>query len=223
MLEDAGTVTETARPKAETVAFTEIAGTLKGFPAWAASDLGTLHGVETVELVRLNAGETLTAPGESPLRYTVVLDGKLKADRPEQDGTMTTVGYSVAGGGFGETPIMHGKTSSTFVVTAVEPSTVARFSEEQFWSLMACCPAIRAGIAKDMTERLQAYQVEALHREKLVTLGTLAAGLMHELHNPGAAAKRSAALLRENLVRLQEVALRISARPKTSASAHAAV
>ena len=39
-----------------------------------------------------------------------------------------------------------------------------------------------------MSERLQAYQVEALHREKLVTLGTLAAGLMHELHNPGSAA-----------------------------------
>ena len=215
MLEDAGTVTESERPKIESVAFTDIAGKLKSFPAWAASDLGMLHGVETVEVVRLNAGVILTAPGESPLLYTVVLDGKLKADRPEQDGTVTTVGYAVAGGGFGETPIMHGKMSSTFLVTAVEPSTVTRFTEEQFWSLMACCPAIRAGIAKDMTERLQAYQVEALHREKLVTLGTLAAGLMHELHNPGSAAKRSAALLRENLLRLQEVGLRISNRPKT--------
>src|ERR1700722_953771 len=205
MLEDAGTVTESERPKVDSVAFTDIVDKLKSFPAWAASDLGTLHGVEAVEVVHLNAGATLTAPGEAPLRYTVVLDGKLKADRPEQDGTVTTVGYSVAGGGFGETPIMHGKTSSTFLVTAVEPSTVARFTEEQFWNLMACCPAIRAGIAKDMTERLQAYQVEALHREKLVTLGTLAAGLMHELHNPGSAAKRSAALLRENLLRLQEI------------------
>jgi len=215
MLEDAGTVTESERPKAETVAFTDIAGKLQSFPAWAAADLGTLHGVETVELVHLNAGATLTAPGDTPLLYTVVLDGKLKADRPEQDGTATTIGYCVAGGGFGETPIMHGKTSSTFLVSAVEPSTVARFSEQQFWSLMACCAPVRAMIAKDMTERLQAYQVEALHREKLVTLGTLAAGLMHELHNPGSAAKRSAALLRENLLRLQEIGLRISHRPKT--------
>jgi signal transduction histidine kinase len=66
-----------------------------------------------------------------------------------------------------------------------------------------------------MAQRLQAYQVEALHREKLVSLGTLAAGLMHELHNPGSAARRSASQLRENLLRLQEVSLRSSARPKT--------
>jgi signal transduction histidine kinase len=68
---------------------------------------------------------------------------------------------------------------------------------------------------RDMTERVQAYQVEALHREKLVTLGTLAAGLMHELHNPGAAAKRSATQLRENLRRLQEISLRMGEQPKT--------
>jgi signal transduction histidine kinase len=57
--------------------------------------------------------------------------------------------------------------------------------------------------------------VEALHREKLVSLGTLAAGLMHELHNPGSAAKRAASQLRENLMRLQEVSLRNADRPKT--------
>ena len=63
-----------------------------------------------------------------------------------------------------------------------------------------------------MAQRLQAYQVEALHREKLVSLGTLAAGLMHELHNPGSAAKRSASQLRENLMRLQQLSLRNSGR-----------
>ncbi len=63
--------------------------------------------------------------------------------------------------------------------------------------------------------RLQTYQVEALHREKLVSLGTLAAGLMHELHNPGSAAKRAASQLRENLMRLQELSLRSASKPKT--------
>jgi len=57
--------------------------------------------------------------------------------------------------------------------------------------------------------------VEALHREKLVSLGTLAAGLMHELHNPGSAAKRATAQLRENLLRLQRLSLRSSDHPKT--------
>jgi signal transduction histidine kinase len=39
---------------------------------------------------------------------------------------------------------------------------------------------------------------------------------MHELHNPGAAARRAAAQLRENLLRLQELSLRSSAHPKTT-------
>jgi signal transduction histidine kinase len=66
-----------------------------------------------------------------------------------------------------------------------------------------------------MATRLQAYQVEALHKEKLASLGTLAAGLMHELHNPGSAAKRAASQLRENLRRLQELSLRTAGKPKT--------
>jgi signal transduction histidine kinase len=82
---------------------------------------------------------------------------------------------------------------------------------------MACCPAARTAILADAALRLQAYQVEALHREKLVSLGTLAAGLMHELHNPGSAAKRAASQLRENLMRLQEVSLRSADKPKTPA------
>jgi signal transduction histidine kinase len=71
-------------------------------------------------------------------------------------------------------------------------------------------------VLANMAQRLQAYQVEALHREKLVSLGTLAAGLMHELHNPGSAAKRATAQLRGNLLRLQQLSLRVSDKPKTT-------
>ncbi len=37
---------------------------------------------------------------------------------------------------------------------------------------------------------------------------------MHELHNPGSAAKRAASQLRENLLRLQRLSLRFSDEPK---------
>jgi signal transduction histidine kinase len=57
----------------------------------------------------------------------------------------------------------------------------------------------------------------ALHREKLAALGELTAGLMHELHNPGAAAARASSQLRENLLRLQELSLRFSRQQKNPA------
>jgi signal transduction histidine kinase len=39
---------------------------------------------------------------------------------------------------------------------------------------------------------------------------------MHELNNPGAAAKRAASQLRQNMLRLQQLSLRFSDRPKTA-------
>lgn len=199
----------------EVVSFADIAGRLRQFPAFAASDFEDIRGIDTVQLVRAHAGATIVEPGQRPLMYSMVLKGKLRAERPEQDGSVTPVGYATEGDGFGETPLMHGKASSTFRILAEEDSELVRFSEMQFWNLLAFCPTVRTIVIRDMTERLATYQVEALHREKLVTLGTMSAGLMHELHNPVSAAKRAAATLRENLRRLQEISLRISERPKS--------
>jgi signal transduction histidine kinase len=199
----------------EEVPFSTVETALKSLPRFAESDLSVLKGGEPVKRVTAPADTIICKPGDSPLFYTVVLEGKMRADRLEQDGTLTAVGFAKAGEGFGETPLLYGKDASTFFIRSVEDSDLLRFTEQQFWDLMACCPAVRRMIVHDMSERVQAYQVEALHREKLVTLGTLAAGLMHELHNPGTAAKRSAMQLKENLLRLQDLGLRISERPKT--------
>jgi signal transduction histidine kinase len=97
---------------------------------------------------------------------------------------------------------------STFRVSSPKDSVLVRFEEQDFWCLLACCAEARKVILADTAQRLQAHQVEALHRQKLVSLGIMAAGLMHELHNPGSAAKRAAAQMRENLLRLQQLSLR---------------
>jgi signal transduction histidine kinase len=119
-----------------------------------------------------------------------------------------------AGESFGEMPLLKG-VQSTYHLVATGPSRLVRFDEEAFWQLMFSCPRVRAAILGNMARRLESYQVNAVHREKLASLGTLAAGLMHELNNPGAAALRAASQLRENLARMQEIGLRFTNKPKS--------
>jgi signal transduction histidine kinase len=201
----------------ESIPCGEIAEALRQTRPFAETSPDDLHGVDRVDRVTAMAGAVLMEPSQPVRFYWVVLDGEIRADRPEPDGSRTTVGFARTGEGFGEAPLLTGKTHSPFVVEAVRNSKLVRFTEDGFWSLLACCPAVRKVVLADMARRLEAYQVEALHREKLISLGTMAAGLMHELHNPGSAAKRAASQLRENLMRLQELSLRFSDQPKTHA------
>src|SRR6202034_4306816 len=53
-------------------------------------------------------------------------------------------------------------------------------------------------------------QATTFHQEKMASLGTLAAGLMHELNNPGAAARRASSQLRENLLRMHALTAKFS-------------
>ena len=200
----------------EPVSLRTVADALSRTRPFAETSIDALNGVEQAERVRAKEGALLVTPGEAWRYYWVVLEGETRAERPEPDGTFTLVGSARRGIGFGEVPLLSGRALSPFRIVAAQDSVLIRFTEPEFWSLMACCPAVRKVVLADTAQRLQAYQVEALHREKLVSLGTLAAGLMHELHNPGSAAKRAASQLRENLLRLQQLSLRSSSQPKTA-------
>ena len=203
----------------ESVPLLDVAGELAHTQPFAATTpetyLGALSAIASVERVIAPAGALLAAPDSRKRSYWVMLTGEVRADRVESDGMLTTIGFARTGEAFGEVPLLTARTQTPIVLRATTDSTLVRFDEDTFWTLMACCPDVRRVVLTNLTQRLDAYQVEELHRKKLVSLGTLAAGLMHELHNPGSAAKRAASQLRENMLRLQEVSLRSAAKPKT--------
>jgi len=182
------------------------------FSGTAADSLG---GLQSAERITAPAGACLIESGSPARYYWILLNGTVCGERPEKDGTWTRITALQAGEGFGEVPLLTGRTTSLFRIFAETDSVLVRFGESEFWSLLSCCPTVRTAILADVAQRLQAYQVESIHREKLASLGTLAAGLMHELHNPGSAAKRASSQLRENLMRLQQLSLRNAAKQKS--------
>jgi signal transduction histidine kinase len=192
---------------AETVSLSDYAEALSKVAVFADIKPDELCSLHQAELIHMPVNGTILDPAQPIRAYWVVLEGEVCADRIESDGSKTRIGLAKSGETFGEVMLLAGK-STTVRVLATQPSVLLRFSEADFWDMMACRPEIRKVVLSHMAQRMQVYQAEAAHREKLVSLGTLAAGLMHELHNPGSAAKRAASQLRSNLMRLQDLSLR---------------
>jgi signal transduction histidine kinase len=81
-----------------------------------------------------------------------------------------------------------------------------------FLDLLRSCQAVSVTVLRTMAERVRRIEHLLQQRERMAGLGTLAAGLAHELNNPAAAAKRAAALLKEQVAALDPLAQRLASR-----------
>src|SRR5437762_4908544 len=86
---------------------------------------------------------------------------------------------------------------------AVLPIRALAFPTGKFPELFQRMPELSQRLVGLLTDRVRNVTREEQQREKLAALGKLSAGLAHELNNPSAAARRSAAALRDCLERLR--------------------
>ena len=164
--------------------------------------------------IRLKPGELLRAEGDPAICVFVLLEGSFRMTQRvgnqdmllKQHDTPTLVG---------EVPLLMGVSHFWATGRAITNCHILELSAEIFWQVMGLCPTIAMTVLQEMTERVQEVQVLAQHRERLISLGTLAAGLAHELNNPASAARRAADELREIFPVLQTRTLKLTQKSLT--------
>ena len=177
---------------------------LRQVPVLASLSDDQMVCLENAEQVHFTEGALVAQQGEMARHYSILLTGELRVSQAAADGNEMDMHVMSAGTAFGEVPLL-ANIAQGVNVRSIGNSHVLRLDEDAFWSLMTACPQVRKAILGNMAMRLQKMQSIALHQEKMASLGTLAAGLMHELNNPGAAARRAASQLRDNLMRLHQL------------------
>jgi signal transduction histidine kinase len=172
--------------------------------------------------MQLGKDEFLVRQGEAAHFFWVLLEGQIRVFQSQSEGQEGTIYKMESGNAFGEVPLLANIPNGMNLQTTV-PSRLLQFDEEQFWSLMTSCPQVRKAILANMSLRFQKMQSMSVQQEKMASLGTLAAGLMHELNNPGSAARRAAQQLRENLMRMHKLSLKFKERDLTKEQKHCMV
>jgi signal transduction histidine kinase len=187
----------------------ELFAELRKVPLLSSLKDEELYCVESVRDLRIGADEVLIHQGDPAHFFYILLEGELRVFQTTADGRDVTLAKIEAGNTFGELPLL-ANIPNAASIQAFRPSHLVQLNEDQFWSLMTTCPTVRKAILGNMAYRFQKMQSVTVQQEKMASLGTLAAGLMHELNNPGSAARRAASQLRANLMHMHELTARFS-------------
>jgi signal transduction histidine kinase len=153
---------------------------------------------------RAAPGDIIDREGDPPEFMMVMLEGEMRArsEHGSPDGPVFTV---QAGEVTGMLPFSRLKVIGV-TGRAVLPSHYLGFPVTQFPALFQRLPELVRRLVGLLADRVRSVTRAEQQHEKLAALGKLSAGLAHELNNPSAAARRSAAALRDCLLRLREAA-----------------
>lgn len=145
------------------------------------------------QTVDVAAGEVLMAEGDPSDSLVVVLEGEIEVVR-EGGGAHLLLNVCTRGDLLGELGVLQGLPRSA-TVRARTRAKVRRIGADALDRMLAHPPSARA-LLQATTRRLAREEALLRQRERMAALGTLAAGLLHEVNNPAAAVARSAARLR---------------------------
>ena len=144
--------------------------------------------------VSFREGETLMKQGDPGDSAYVVLKGGFEIQK-QSGSSLIKIDVRNPGEIIGEMALLSNSPRSATVV-AIADSEALKISQEVFENLLATSPSAALAVLHWIMARLSQNESLLHQQEKMAALGTMSAGLAHELNNPAAAAQRSAALLR---------------------------
>ncbi len=154
------------------------------------------------EVRHLDVGERFYNQGDPADALHLILSGNLQLVRREAGQEVNS--FLIDPGEIsGVLPFSRMKNYGASAV-ALRETQIAELKAEHFPELHNCAPVLLETLVHEMLDRTQEYTRVGAQREKLMSLGTMSAGLAHELNNPASAAKRAAQNLRETLQSFDE-------------------
>ncbi len=158
------------------------------------------------EEVFLQAGENFVNQGDPANWLFVLLEGVFQW-RGEFGGD-TVVLPAKAGEVNGVYPFSRMK-KFTVAGRALSEGRLLRFPASLFPELVQKMPELTTSLVAMMSDRIREGTRIEQQRDRLVSLGKLAAGLAHELNNPSAAAKRAASQLEGMLEKIRDASFEL--------------
>lgn len=147
---------------------------------WACDRAQELH---------LSPGAALIEEEGEPEGFFILLQGRVSISR-KSEGVEMPIGQHEAPAFFGEIPVL---TDGPVLVTmrTLTDCSLYRLDCCDFLALLHNCRGFERSIFREVARRLRGLESFIRSREKMAALGTLSAGLAHELNNPAAALVRA--------------------------------
>ena len=174
---------------------------VRAMPLFASLTDEQLECIRLGEVIEAPVGTVLASDGKRTGFFYMILEGEVRITRT-YDRQSILMGTGEAGDFMGEIMLLL-DIPWLSTVRVSKSARLFRLDEENFWHLLATCRSVARDIIREAASRLRNVEGYTQQREKLISLGTMAAGLAHELNNPAAAARRASQHLQETTDRVQ--------------------
>jgi signal transduction histidine kinase len=148
------------------------------------------------EPVSLRAGDILIKQGEPGDSAYVLIKGNFEVEK-QSGQSLIKIDMRNPGDVVGEMALLSQAPRSASIIAKTDAEAL-RIPQEAFEKLLLSSTTAAMAILHWVMARLSQNESLLHQQEKMAALGTMSAGLAHELNNPAAAAQRSAAQLKDS-------------------------